>query len=165
MYLLTAMTEDRLREAVERPARTAGLKIEPGLTDLLIREVEREPGALPLLSHALQETWHRREGSMLTVDGYRDSGGIRSAVAHSAETVYGRLAVQEGRDQLQAAAATLAGHQRRCLTPAVAPPSLDERLDPGRCRDLSAVAEPQVGRAAIQAGHLLTGLCAVRTSL
>ena len=88
LYLLTAMTEDHLREAVEHPARTAGLKIEPGLTDVLVREVEHEPGALPLLSHALQETWQRREGSMLTVDGYRDSGGIKSAVALSAETVY-----------------------------------------------------------------------------
>jgi DNA-binding SARP family transcriptional activator/WD40 repeat protein len=88
LYLLTAMTEVNLREAVERPARTAGLRIEPGLTDVLVREVLHEPGALPLLSHALQETWQRREGSMLTVDGYRASGGIRSAVAQSAETVY-----------------------------------------------------------------------------
>jgi DNA-binding SARP family transcriptional activator/WD40 repeat protein len=88
LYLLTAMTEDHLQEAIEQPARAAGLKMEPGLTDLLIREVEREPGALPLLSHALQETWKRREGSMLTVDGYRATGGIQGAVANSAEAVY-----------------------------------------------------------------------------
>jgi hypothetical protein len=34
-----------------------------------------------LLSHALLETWKRREGSNLTVDGYRESGAIRGAVA------------------------------------------------------------------------------------
>ena len=30
-----------------------------------------DPGALPLLSHALVETWQRREGSTLTVAGYQ----------------------------------------------------------------------------------------------
>ena len=84
-YLLGAMSEDGLRDAVEAPARQAGLLIEPGLVDLLVREVEGEPGALPLLSHALLETWKRREGNTLTVAGYRATGGIRGAVAQSAE--------------------------------------------------------------------------------
>ena len=48
-----------------------------------------DPGALPLLSHALVETWQRREGDTLTVDGYRATGGIRGAVAQSAEQLYG----------------------------------------------------------------------------
>ena len=49
------------------------------------------PGALPMLSHALQETWQRREGRTLTVAGYQASGGIREAVARSAEQVYARV--------------------------------------------------------------------------
>ena len=40
------------------------------------------------MSHALMETWNRREGRTLTVAGYAASGGIRGAVARSAETVY-----------------------------------------------------------------------------
>ena len=84
-------SEHGLREAVEGPARQAGLLIEPGLVDLLVREVEGDPGALPLLSHALLETWKRREGSTLTVAGYRASGGIRGAVAQSAERLYARV--------------------------------------------------------------------------
>ena len=64
--------------------------VEPGLVDLLVAEVARDPGALPLLSHALQETWRRREGRTLTVAGYRDSGGINGAVAQSAERLYAR---------------------------------------------------------------------------
>ena len=91
LYVLAAMTADELREAIEGPARQAGLIIEPGLVDLLVREVENEPGALPLLSHALRETWLRREGRTLTVAGYRASGGIRGAVAQSAEALYGDL--------------------------------------------------------------------------
>jgi len=91
LYLLGAMAEDDLRAAIEGPARQAGLPLEPGLVDLLVRDVEGEPGALPLLSHALRETWLRREGRTLTVGGYRDTGGIRGAVAQSAEDVYERV--------------------------------------------------------------------------
>jgi WD40 repeat protein/DNA-binding SARP family transcriptional activator len=91
LYLLAAMSEENLRAAIEGPARHAGLRLEPGLVDLLVREVEGEPGALPLLSHVLRQTWELREGPTLTVDGYRATGGIRNAVAQSAESLYERL--------------------------------------------------------------------------
>jgi DNA-binding SARP family transcriptional activator/WD40 repeat protein len=91
LYVLPAMSPEDLRAAIEGPARQSGLIVEPGLTDLLVREVENEPGALPLLSHALRETWLRREGRTLTVAGYQASGGIRGAVAQSAESLYGEL--------------------------------------------------------------------------
>ena len=95
LYLLGAMGEADLRAAIEGPARQAGLLLEPGLVDLLVREVEGEPGALPLLSHALRQTWERREGRTLTVAGYRATGGIRGAVAQSAEAVYERVAAEQ----------------------------------------------------------------------
>ena len=41
----------------------AGLRLEPGLVDLVVHDVTGEPGALPLLSHALLETWKRRRGT------------------------------------------------------------------------------------------------------
>jgi len=44
------MRRDELRRAIELPARRAGLRVEPDLTDALIGDVEGEPGALPLLS-------------------------------------------------------------------------------------------------------------------
>jgi DNA-binding SARP family transcriptional activator/WD40 repeat protein len=88
MYLVGGLDEEGLRSAVEAPARQAGLLLEPGLVDLLVTEVRDDPGALPLLSHALLETWKRREGSTLTVEGYRASGGIHGAVAQSAERLY-----------------------------------------------------------------------------
>jgi DNA-binding SARP family transcriptional activator len=88
LHLLQRLGEDDLRAAIEGPARQAGLLLEPGLVDLLVRDVEGEPGALPPLSHSLRETWLRREGRTLTVAGYRDAGGIRGAVAQSAEHLY-----------------------------------------------------------------------------
>ena len=85
LHLVGGLNEEGLQQAIEGPARQAGLVIEPGLVDLLVREVKDDPGALPLLSHALLETWKRREGSTLTVAGYRASGGIHDAVSQSAE--------------------------------------------------------------------------------
>jgi WD40 repeat protein/DNA-binding SARP family transcriptional activator/energy-coupling factor transporter ATP-binding protein EcfA2 len=95
LYLLTGMAESDLRAAIEEPARLASLVVEPGLVDLLVNEVADQPGALPLMSHALAETWQRREGRTLTVAGYRASGGIRGAVAQSAEEVYERVAAEQ----------------------------------------------------------------------
>jgi hypothetical protein len=60
-----------------------------------MRDVSGEPGALPLLSHVLRQTWLRREGSTLTVAGYRASGGVRAAVAQSADGLYEQLEATE----------------------------------------------------------------------
>ena len=59
---MAPMGEDDLRAAIEEPARLAGSTVEPALVELLVHEVTANPGALPMLSHALQETWQRREG-------------------------------------------------------------------------------------------------------
>ncbi|MFC7275884.1 hypothetical protein ACFQS1_17980 [Paractinoplanes rhizophilus] len=93
------MTDDELRRAIASPARDAGLTIEPGLVEVLLRD--HEPGALPLLAHALRATWERREGDTLTVAGYHATGGIRRAVAASAEHVYGAL-TEPAREALRA---------------------------------------------------------------
>ena len=83
-----AMTDEELRRAIEEPARRGRWEFEPGLTELLLRDVGREPGALPLLSHALLETWQRRRGRMMTLSGYASSGGVRGAIAETAEAVF-----------------------------------------------------------------------------
>ncbi|MBM7505901.1 BTAD domain-containing putative transcriptional regulator [Agromyces aurantiacus] len=88
LHFVTAPTGAALREAIERPALDAGLRVEPGLVDLVVRDTEGEPGALPMMSHALAETWHRRDGNVLTVEAYRASGGIQGAVARTADRVY-----------------------------------------------------------------------------
>ena len=82
------MSSEELRRAIEEPARRGHWEIEPGLVDLLLHDVGSEPGALPLLSHALFETWHRRRGREMTMSGYAASGGVRGAIAETAEAVY-----------------------------------------------------------------------------
>jgi hypothetical protein len=82
------MTADELRRAIEEPAKRGGWEFAPGLVDLMLRDVGDEPGSLPLLSHALLETWQRRSGRTMTLKGYADSGGVHGAIAYTAETVY-----------------------------------------------------------------------------
>ena len=86
--LLGPMDEAEMRTAIEGPARVAGLKVERGVVDLMLRDVAGEPGSLPLLSHALLETWKRRTDRTLTLAGYRECGGVRGAIARTAEAVY-----------------------------------------------------------------------------
>ena len=95
VYLLGPLSAVAYREAIEEPARRAGLTLEPGLVELAVRDAGDRASTLPHLSHALQETWARREGSTLTVEGYRASGGIPGAIAQSAERVFRSLPPQE----------------------------------------------------------------------
>lgn len=83
-----AMSDAEMLRAVEEPARRGHWEFEPGLVDLILHDVGHEPGALPLLSHALLETWQRRRGRNLTLSGYASSGGVRGAIAETAETVF-----------------------------------------------------------------------------
>lgn len=88
------MSMDDLRRAIEEPAKRSHWEIEPGLVEVLLHDVGAdvgrvpEPGALPLLSHALLETWQRRRGHTMTLGGYIASGGVRGAIAETAEAVF-----------------------------------------------------------------------------
>ncbi|CBG75787.1 putative WD-40 repeat protein [Streptomyces scabiei 87.22] len=95
--LVGPMSADELREVVTGPAATAGLNVERVLTARIVEEAGDRPGALPMLSHALLETWRRRRGRTLTLAGYEESGGVRGAIAATAEQVYGDLDEEQAR--------------------------------------------------------------------
>ncbi|WP_199930802.1 nSTAND1 domain-containing NTPase [Streptomyces sp. CB02923] len=86
------MTPDELREVIVKPAAAEGLIVGRALTARLIEETGQEPGVLPLISHTLLETWRRRRGRTLTLEGYEGTGGIHGAIAQTAETLYSQLA-------------------------------------------------------------------------
>ncbi|MGH3901030.1 MAG: hypothetical protein ACRDTA_22850 [Pseudonocardiaceae bacterium] len=93
------MSDTELRAAILYPARDVALDVEPGLVELLLRDLGNtaggmsgyEAGRLPLLAHALRATWQQRHGHTLTVDGYRSTGGIHRAVATTADRVFDAL--------------------------------------------------------------------------
>ena len=99
--LVGPMDATELREAVVRPAAAAGLLVERELTARIIDEVVDRPGALPMLSHALLETWRRRRGRTLTTAAYEASGGVSGAIASTAENLYGELSAAQARTARQ----------------------------------------------------------------
>jgi len=89
--LVGPMIPAELREVIVRPAMAEGLVVERSLTARLVPEVSGEPGGLPLLSHALLEIRRWRRGRTLTEAAYDAVGGVRGAVARTAEHTYARL--------------------------------------------------------------------------
>jgi len=89
------MNPEELRRAIQGPAQYGKWEFEAGLLDLILHDVGDEPGTLPLLSHALLETWERRRGRRLTLKGYDECGGVRGAIAETAESVYQNLAPEQ----------------------------------------------------------------------
>jgi hypothetical protein len=94
------MNVQELRAAVTQPARDAGLSVEAGLAEAMLDDLDAvdsperdglttyDPGKLPLLAHALRETWARREGGQLTVAAYHEAGGIKRALAKKADDIF-----------------------------------------------------------------------------
>jgi hypothetical protein len=93
--LVGPMTQGELQQAIERPALLAGCEFEPGLVETLIDDVQGQPGALPLLQHALLELWNRREGRRLTHAAYHMIGGVEGALEQRAEAVYASFSAPE----------------------------------------------------------------------
>lgn len=89
--LVYPMLPEELREAVARPAAVVGLSVERALVATVVGEAKGQVGVLPLLSHALLETWRRRRGEVLTLAGFQAAGGVSGALARTAEAAYGEL--------------------------------------------------------------------------
>ncbi|WP_305094200.1 WD40 repeat domain-containing protein [Prescottella sp. R16] len=95
------LTRDEVVEVVTQPARMIGLKLEPGLVDLILNDLgvltasstTQPEGStvLPLVSHLLDTMWERRRGGQLTIANYRATGGVLGSVATAAERAWEQL--------------------------------------------------------------------------
>ncbi|PRY41371.1 NACHT and WD repeat domain-containing protein [Umezawaea tangerina] len=103
------MSTEDLREAIRCPATEVGLRLEVGLVELLLADLQGsttgtaaasggyEVGRLPLLAHALRAMWQQRQGGRtLTVAGYRTTGRIQEAVGASADQAFTSLSSHAG---------------------------------------------------------------------
>jgi len=96
--VLGAMTREEIASAVIGPAKLVGVDVEPGLVDVIIRDLGvhngvtgagyGHGGALPLLAHALTETWNARSAQTMTIAAYESVGGVHGALARTAEEVW-----------------------------------------------------------------------------
>ena len=89
--LVGPMSRSELREVIIRPAERVGLRLEDDLVDAVLEDGGASVGSLPLISHALAETWRRRSGSRLTLENYRATGGVAGAIGQTAESLYSSM--------------------------------------------------------------------------
>ncbi|TWP52322.1 hypothetical protein FKR81_12220 [Lentzea tibetensis] len=89
------MSTEELRRAIVEPALAVGAKVETALVARLVADAAGQAAVLPLLSHALVETWQRRRGITLSLHGYMEAGGVEHAIARTAEHLYSTLSGTE----------------------------------------------------------------------
>jgi HEAT repeat protein len=81
-----------LVDMVRRPADRAGLIIEDGLADEIVRSVGFDQGALPLVAFCLEELYNERGlDRRLTLDGFTRLGGLRGAITRRTDSLLAEL--------------------------------------------------------------------------
>ena len=147
-YLVTAMTGRQLRMAITEPAKKADVGVDDGLVEALLAEVRTgQPGisgagVLPLLSHALDQTWRSRTGETLTLADYERTGGIEGAVAASAQRVYdGLTAAQQAAARQVFLRLTATSPEGMDSADRASRAELTEGKSPAEAQDVEAVLE------------------------
>ncbi|KAF3887670.1 MULTISPECIES: nSTAND1 domain-containing NTPase [Nostocales] len=96
-FTIPLMTQNELRETIEKPAAEKVLYFEPPqLVEQFINEVVQMPGALPLLSFTLSELYlkylnRRGDNRALTEEDYQDLGGVAGSLTRRATQEYESL--------------------------------------------------------------------------
>jgi WD40 repeat protein len=88
---IAAMSAAELEAAIVGPAQRVGGWVEPALAAELVGAVLHEPAALPSLQFTLYELATRSPDRNLTLDAYRELGGVDAAIAARAEQLYQSL--------------------------------------------------------------------------
>lgn len=92
VFVPPTLSDEEYRQVILRPAEQVGLRVEAGLVEVLVQELNHSAGDLPLLEFVLEQLWQRRESGELTLAAYqRQIGGLRGALERKAQTVYDSL--------------------------------------------------------------------------
>ena len=95
-YLLPKMSRNDLKEAILEPFRVAGASVESGLEEYLLSDMEEVEPYLPMLQHALKQTWNHwksRGNTNLSVslEDYQSTGAVRNGLGRDLENLYQSL--------------------------------------------------------------------------
>jgi tetratricopeptide (TPR) repeat protein len=86
--LVQPLSEAEVRAAIERPAVSYGLRFDSALVEAVTQEYLLDPaGALPFLQEALRRVWEKGERRELSLNNYREFGGLRGAVNEHARSI------------------------------------------------------------------------------
>ncbi|MBD2461338.1 WD40 repeat domain-containing protein [Oscillatoria sp. FACHB-1407] len=92
-YLIPRMTRDQIRSAIEQPIAVDGATIAPQLVNRLLNTVGDNPDQLPILQHALMQTWNvwvadHQPNEPLDLKHYDATGGMEQALSRHADSIY-----------------------------------------------------------------------------
>jgi DNA-binding SARP family transcriptional activator/WD40 repeat protein/tRNA A-37 threonylcarbamoyl transferase component Bud32 len=163
--VLSALAPEELERAIVRPAERAGLKIDGPLVPQIAADVAEQPGALPLVQYALTELYDRRKVGRLSLEAYRDIGGVGGALAATAEHLYatrqaaGRNAVRQLFLRLVTLGEGIADTRRRVTRSELSAievdaSAMDSALDTyGRHRLLTFDRDPATREPTVEVAH------------
>ena len=104
MKPLLPLKVEALRKTIVQPALASDVQLifEGTLIGDLLFEVQGQAGALPLLQFALEQLFERRNGHRITLQAYREIGGVKGALQLHAEKIYLALPSEKHRKLAQA---------------------------------------------------------------
>ncbi|MGH3753978.1 MAG: WD40 repeat domain-containing protein [Pseudonocardiaceae bacterium] len=101
VYLLRPLRREALRDVIEKPARLAGINVEPSLVVQLVRDTDAGE-ALPLLAFTLNQLADGvSRGNHLPAARYEQLGGVQGALTHQADKALAAAVTTGGRSRAE----------------------------------------------------------------
>ncbi|MCA9909382.1 MAG: SUMF1/EgtB/PvdO family nonheme iron enzyme [Anaerolineae bacterium] len=101
-YSLGKPSPFALREMIERPAERAKLELNDDLAELIVAEVNDQPGALPLMAYLLTQMYEqmeKRRDRRMTQADYDLVGGVSGAISKCADAAYDDIELSAERNE------------------------------------------------------------------
>ena len=100
LVLVGAMQAAELAQAISSPAIAVGAHITADLVSQVIRDMNGEPGALPLMSFVLRELFNKEKGLKgeemdMTLPEYEALGGIQGSLERHAQKLFANLTTEQ----------------------------------------------------------------------
>ncbi|MEL6813719.1 MAG: hypothetical protein AAFP03_02770 [Cyanobacteria bacterium J06598_3] len=90
------LSPEDYRQIILRPAENVGLRVEPELVSVLLKDLSQGVGDLPLLEFVLEQIWEKRQPGQLSLQVYQQQvGGLQGALERKAQAVYEALSEEE----------------------------------------------------------------------
>jgi WD40 repeat protein len=87
-----SMTDEEVKSAITEPAIKVGLQLQPGLVELITRDIKNIRHFLPLLEFTLEQLWKKEhKNNCLTCAGYSEIGGVTVSLVQKAEITFHAL--------------------------------------------------------------------------